>query len=255
MTPISDKQQVFETCYQGRNSVFHHAAYMRLCKVFFVLHTLRSIHCNVSQKSLFDYAFGAGTLFQHLPKSTKISGVELDASTVRIARETLFRKGYPNVDLDIITLKDWASHRLLKMTHDIIICSHILEHVPNPPDFLRTLLKCLAPNGIIVCLVPINELGHNPAHEHEVSKSRIELWVKQSGARLLSYNEDEPYSYYLQPIWMHKSGLIGVLGRALSLVIGTLALALGPRLWFLLSPYFQAITKAKPAQCAFVLTH
>lgn len=39
--------------------------------------------------------------------------------------------------------------------HDVVICYHVLEHVPNPLELLEDLTKCLKPGGVIELSVPV----------------------------------------------------------------------------------------------------
>lgn len=39
-------------------------------------------------------------------------------------------------------------------TFDVVTCMHVLEHIPDPMTFVRCLVKCLAPGGLLVIEVP-----------------------------------------------------------------------------------------------------
>jgi SAM-dependent methyltransferase len=39
-------------------------------------------------------------------------------------------------------------------TYHAIVCSHVLEHVENPIDFIQSFSKALKPGGLLICIVP-----------------------------------------------------------------------------------------------------
>jgi SAM-dependent methyltransferase len=41
-------------------------------------------------------------------------------------------------------------------TYDVVICSHVLEHVPDDQRALREIYRVLKPGGFALILVPIN---------------------------------------------------------------------------------------------------
>ena len=55
----------------------------------------------------------------------------------------------------------WTSHDLLddvsaehRNSFDVVIASHVLEHIPNPVRFLRTLQRLLKPGGYVTLALP-----------------------------------------------------------------------------------------------------
>ena len=60
-------------------------------------------------------------------------------------------KPYPGVQRIGCTLDDIAEEKLF----DILICSHVLEHVSDPGDFLSKLRSRLSPDGVIYIEVPL----------------------------------------------------------------------------------------------------
>ena len=61
------------------------------------------------------------------------------------------QKPYPGVERIGSTLDDIPAGTLF----DILICSHVLEHVSEPGEFLRQLCSFLAPNGVVYIEVPL----------------------------------------------------------------------------------------------------
>jgi SAM-dependent methyltransferase len=60
---------------------------------------------------------------------------------------------YPpgTVDLDVTSLPYPADH------FDLVICSHVLEHVPDDRSAMRELCRVLRPGGVAILLVPMSD--------------------------------------------------------------------------------------------------
>lgn len=254
MVMKSDEQQeIFETCYRGRQSALHHMAYMRVSKVHMALHALRRIGWNVRGKRVFDYGFGAGTFFRYCPPETEIFGVEIDQENIESVRRMLALRGRENCQLEKIEIATWNSHPALQRTYDLILCSHVLEHLADPPNFLRRMKRCLAPEGIFLGIVPINELADNPHHLQKVGATTINGWASASGLELVYEEQNDYLAYWLQPLYAGDSGPRHKIAQAMSLLLGMPATLLGPSLWWKLADPLGRLLLAKPTQAAFVL--
>ena len=246
-------QVVFETVYRGRQRGWHHLAYMRLGKVWLTLELLRQSGMNLAEKKIFDYGFGAGTLFHYLPKTANLFGVEQDPKVCEEVAVKIKKKWYGEVDLAPIEIERWTEHRLLKQKYDLIICSHVLEHLPEPEKLLKVLGECLSPTGRIVGLVPIHERAENPHHVQKVNEEAVQRWAKGSAVVVEKYMEADPWLYWLQPIYTHDAGAWHIVAQGISLGLGLLARLSGPRGWARLGRIFGALTGSLPTQAAFIL--
>lgn len=120
-------QEVFLECYRGRQTALHHMAYMRMSKVLPALHMMRRTGFSPRERSVFDYGFGAGTLFRYLPRDAELFGVETDPENVLQVREMLERRGHPQVDLQTVEVSSWEQHPLLNRNYDLVVCSSTLR--------------------------------------------------------------------------------------------------------------------------------
>lgn len=209
----------------------NHMAYLRLCKVFVILEALRRNRINLDGKRIFDYAFGAGTFFRYCPKSAHLSGVELDPLTVHEVSAALVATGYRKVDLQAISLESWREHPLLRQTFDVIICSHVLEHLECPSELLTVLGQCLSPEGILIAVVPINEIRANPHHVQVANRAAMENWAASAGLRLSDYFECDRIGWAMQPLLASNRGITHLLARATSLAVGLPFSLLGLTAW------------------------
>jgi SAM-dependent methyltransferase len=246
-------QEVFRTVYRGRQSALHHMAYMRMCKVLLAQEALRRAGVSLEGKRVFDYGFGAGTFFRTCPRSAQLSGVELDPENVHAVRGMLRARGYAQVDLEAISLDAWSEHRLLKAEYDLVQCSHVLEHLEAPATFLRVLRRCVAKDGLLLGLVPINELSDNPHHVHKVRRELIERWSRESGFEVTSYFEADEIGWGAQPLFVYDTGPRHVLAQAVSLTLGVPATLLGAQRWWKLNSLLGKSTGARTSQAVFLL--
>jgi 2-polyprenyl-3-methyl-5-hydroxy-6-metoxy-1,4-benzoquinol methylase len=250
---VNSSQEFFETCYRGRQSALHHAAYMRMSKVLLTLDVCRRAGISLENCRVMDYGFGAGTFFRYCAPSCLVAGVEIDPVNVRDVREMLRERGYPRVELETIEIERWSEHPLLRREYDLFLCSHVLEHLATPADFLRTVKASLGPNGKFVGLVPINERRPDLHHLQTACRERVHEWAGEAGMHVAYYVENDHFLFWPQPWLIHETGLAYKAGRAVSLALGLPATLLGPRPWFAMSQAFSVVTHSKPTQAAFVL--
>jgi len=246
-------QSVFEACYRGRQSWLHHIAYMRMAKVIVALRMLEEAGTDLSGKSILDYGFGAGTFFRYCPRDAFLFGVEQDAANTESVRGMLEERGYQHVDLQTIDIKAWETHPLLARKYDVILCSHVLEHMEAPKELVARMARCLETNGIFLGIVPINERVMNPHHVARVTEERIREWSSQPGIRLTLYRELDPLMYRLQPLFNHDSGIRHRVAQAVSLGMGLTASLLGFANWNRLGNVLAGPAFLKPTQAAFIL--
>jgi SAM-dependent methyltransferase len=252
--PQSVPQEIFETCYRNRQSTLHHAAYMRMSKVLLARSMCARSGIALDDARIMDYGFGAGTFFRYCAPSCRLAGVETDPENVADVAAMLRGRNYQHLDLQPIEIARWSEHRLIRQQqYDVFLCSHVLEHLPAPAEFLRIAKSALAPSGRFIGLVPINERRPDLHHLQTACRRRVFDWARDSGMRVVDYVETDHFLYWPQPWLIHERGPAHLFGRAVSLSLGLPATLLGPRPWFALSRAFGAATHSKPTQAAFTL--
>jgi SAM-dependent methyltransferase len=246
-------QGSFMECYRGRQSALHHAAYMRMAKVLLALELSSRAGITLEGKDILDYGFGAGTFYRYCPRDSRLFGVEMDEENIAAVRDMLEERGFPSVDLQKIEIERWAEHPLLARKYDVILCSHVLEHLPDPAMFLKRIGECLNPAGLFIGLVPLNERIMDPHHVQRLNEAKIRALAETAGLRVTHYLEADPWLYWFQPLFTRDRGWVHLAAQTVSIGLGVPATLLGHRLWFALGRVFGALTLSKPAQAAFVL--
>jgi len=77
----------------------------------------------------------------------RLTGIDADASALRIRRETV-------ADLDDAIVGDLRDAVLPPAAYDVIYCSYVLEHVDGAERVLRNFAAWLRPGGVLVLRVP-----------------------------------------------------------------------------------------------------
>jgi 2-polyprenyl-3-methyl-5-hydroxy-6-metoxy-1,4-benzoquinol methylase len=224
-----------------------------MCKVLLALRILKRSGLSLDEADIFDYGFGAGTFYRYCPASARLFGVEQDPVVCGEVAQMLASRGHRHVDLRPIEIGCWSDHSLLHRSYDLFLCSHVLEHLTDPVDFLRTVRPCVKPEGVFVGLVPINERAPNPHHLQVVDRSVVERWARESGYGLANYEENDPFLYWAQPLYTKTTGWKHKLAQAMSLDLGLSATLFGERLWFAWGKVFGKLTFSQTTQAAFVL--
>ena len=94
-----------------------------------------------------------------------------------------------------------------KILFDLITLNKVIEHVPNPSNFLKRYIKKLKKNGYIYIEVPdvdakFDKMGYNREeffieHHHVFSKKSLELMVKTLNLKIVKLEKlIEPSSKY-----------------------------------------------------------
>ena len=136
-------------------------------------------HCN----QLLEVGCGSGHNLERLQRLGWFStGTEIDPVAIQACKQ----KG-----LNVIS--EGESSSLPTNAFDVIIMSHVIEHLPNPSLRLKALYKLLKPNGTLIILTPnIQSIGHclfrslwrgleTPRHLHVFSSKSLSRIVTTSG--------------------------------------------------------------------------
>lgn len=98
---------------------------------------------------ILDYGCGVGTVdFYLASKGCNVLGIDISKDAIHICRESAHAIGVSKrTRFEVLNTK-------VKSTFDIIICSEVIEHVPNDIDLLKKLSKYLKKNGYLIVTTP-----------------------------------------------------------------------------------------------------
>ncbi len=246
-------QEKFYTVYRGRQSAIFHIAYMRTCKVMAAQLLLQRNGIALKDIEVMDYGFGTGTFFRACDTSCHIAGVEVDEVNVQQVRHMLAERGHDVRDIAVLDVETWEDHPLLAddKQYDVLLLSHVLEHLDEPVHVMRRLSRNLKPNGVLAGLLPVNEIIKDPNHKWVCDRKLVDRWVADAGMELVDYTEMDHYVYWILPVY-HMKGRFGrMMAQGVSLFLGILQMPFSPKAWFTLGRGLRIIG-AKPAQIGFL---
>ena len=155
MTEVT--QESFRSVYRNRNSALHRSSYMRMCKTYAVHAGLDDAGAGLPANRVFDFGFGPGNFLWSCPLDCHLSGCEIDPIHVEVFSRALEQRRQKSIDLKVAA-EDSADYGTPfgRDKFDIIVMSHVLEHVEHPVRALRAARGALSDGGVIVVVLPIN---------------------------------------------------------------------------------------------------
>ncbi len=127
-----------------------------------------------------DFGCGVGTVLDafHGAGFRRLEGVDLNRYN-RAFTSARFR-GAPGIGVRILRDLGEASNG-----QGIVVCLHVLEHVPDPASTLRQLRSKLLPGGLLLAVAPFSLVGPDfPEHRLELKDLRLQDLVVEAGLKL-----------------------------------------------------------------------
>ncbi|HTV18032.1 MAG TPA: class I SAM-dependent methyltransferase [Polyangiaceae bacterium] len=143
---------------------------------------LAELAVRVEGRRVLDVGFGAGDLLASFPASCELLGADVSASAVEGARHDPRFERYAAARF--FTVPELHPEQLPPLQADIIVTSHLLEHVPNDALLLSALFERLAPGGTLAVFVPIEEPDYILFNRRNYSLQSIAERVEQAGFTL-----------------------------------------------------------------------
>lgn len=195
-------------------------------------------------RRVLDIGFGFGLILFSLDRSNRLTGVELASSAVDFAREQARRRGFEGA-----TFVQYCGAGPLPLedaAFDLVVCSHVLEHVPDDRFLLGEISRLLAPGGRALLNVPINEERFDdPNHVRKYTPDGFRSLVRSFGFEpLLETEADRLWDWFG---WFFERGYheLPLIGFPLSSAINVLASSLP---YGLASRLERALRHARPRQ-------
>jgi SAM-dependent methyltransferase len=197
-----------------------------------------------------DVGFGFGLILFSLDRSNRIAGVELASSAVEYARREAERRGFR--DARFLQYGGSGPLPLEDGSFDLVLCSHVLEHVPDDRFLLAEIARLLAPGGRAFLNVPINEdRFDDPNHVRKYTPDGFLCLLREFGFEsILDRQADRLWDWFG---WFFERGYhdLPVIGFPLSSAINILASSIP---FGLATRLERALSHARPRQFA-VLAH
>lgn len=148
--------------------------------------------------SILDLGFGTGLMLLSFPASCALAGVDIAPTAVARMRRQAQHRGhrahrFECLDLDRDTIP-WPDSSM-----DLVLCSHVLEHVADDCRLLAEIRRLLKPHGHLVLMIPINESHNiNPLHKSRYTPESQRELLSAFGFRILSEETGDSFSNVLE---------------------------------------------------------
>jgi SAM-dependent methyltransferase len=150
--------------------------------------------------AVFDMGFGLGAMLFVFRPTCELAGLETSPSAVSQANMIANRRGYAGVDFRVFKPgvelpAEWRNH------FDVVICSHVLEHIESPKPVLRELIALMKPGGYACIAVPINERpGDDLNHFHLFTESSFRHLLELDELEVLTMQSCDRLYRFMIPI-------------------------------------------------------
>jgi len=142
---------------------------------------------------ILDYGCGWGTFLLSLPrKRVEAYGYDISEQALRNLKRAMRLRGRR---LETVVIDDQGT--IQPNGFDIILCSHVLEHVSSDTQLIGSMVRALRPGGYLLINVPINELWEDPKHVHRYDARTLGDRIMDSGLRVAGCWEGDRWSSFL----------------------------------------------------------
>ncbi|MBL7196619.1 MAG: class I SAM-dependent methyltransferase [Candidatus Omnitrophica bacterium] len=151
----------------------------------------------IKGKNILDIGFGDGNILM-LFKGNRIFGLETSQVAIEKFKKSINKRSFLGIEL-----KESSNNKLpfLDKSMDIVILSHILEHVEDPNFLLQETRRILKDKGFLFLLLPINERFYkHPGH--------FSVWDRKKTYRILKTHKFDIKYYDENGNFEHITDLI-----------------------------------------------
>jgi len=93
---------------------------------------------------------------------------------------------------------------------DVVICSHVLEHLLNPSEALTTIIDCMKPDGKALLYVPFDAGRRFKKYNPDEPNHHLYAWNVQSFANFIALHDLTIVEYKLRPFGYERIAAIWV---------------------------------------------
>lgn len=123
--------------------------WLRETAQFFITRLQEHYTQSLADASVLDFGCGTGIVLDEIQKlGSRCTGVEMSPWACRYGRE---RFGLTMLNEDILKVQ------LEPESFDVILMSHVIEHLPDPVTIVSRLAHLLKPNGVLMICTPYSD--------------------------------------------------------------------------------------------------
>ena len=182
------------------------------------LYMLKRANIGLRGKRILDIGFGPGLIILSMHRENHIYGVEIAESAVKYAQRRAAQLGFERYDFRVY--KGTGAIDFPDGMFDVIICSHVLEHVPDDKFLLSEIKRLMSPNAIAIINVPINEGKYShPRHVRKYTVDGFLSLLAENGFRVVDACQGDKlwniFGWFIEKEYHRRIPLFGIIiGRA-----------------------------------------
>ncbi len=143
-------------------------------------------------RSALEVGFGFGLTLCKFPKDVFLWGTDISWHAASMLSESCVKQ-HRNA---LLCVNDSVGFLPFQAAFDVIICSHVLEHVPDDSAMLREFRRLIAPSGVLLLNVPINEQLPDPRHARHYDGDTLRQKLSLSGFRVIEQVSADRWSAF-----------------------------------------------------------
>lgn len=178
------------------------------------------------RQKVYELGFGTGSLLLRFDTSCALHGAELSESAIRGLASDPRAREYR--ELRLLPTRDDGAPSFPDRDYDIVLASHVLEHVPDDREALAALHGHMRNGGVALIFLPLERPRHNPDHARTYTAAGFTRLLREVGLEPVYVEENFRYASHLVQIinWPSRRR-VPILGMCVEL-LKTLLLALPP---------------------------
>jgi len=213
---------------------------------------VKSLKRNWANKRIFELGFGSGEVLCSFPTSCELYGAEISSSAIEKVTNRAAAKGYSH--FQFFRIEDDGSIPISDGFMDLVIASHVLEHVPDDDSCVEGLHRILKLGGALIVLIPINERHHDPHHVRHYDFERCRELCERHGFRFVDGFENELLYYIVEKMyWRHDGKSWGIAANLVRLLFNLLTARYPFWLYRTCDRVIAKLTGLPPRQAALLL--
>jgi SAM-dependent methyltransferase len=226
---VSGQRRVYARRYGLFRRIHDLLRYDARYRLFLLEDAFRRFDIPFERQKVFELGFGSGQLLLRFDTSSSLHGSELSESAVEGLLADPRMRGYRDVKL--VTSHVDGAPRFPDRDYDVVLASHVIEHVPDDRETLAELCARMREGGTAVFFLPLERPRHNPDHARTYTAAGFTRLLREVGLTPFHVEENFRYaSHCVQVINWPSRARIPVLGMIVE-IVKTLLLALPPTSW------------------------
>jgi 2-polyprenyl-3-methyl-5-hydroxy-6-metoxy-1,4-benzoquinol methylase len=195
-----------------------------------------------------DYGCGLGSLLFRMRKAFSLYGVEISNEAIRnINSLNIFLKNKISIIETTRFGEIFTANEI-----DIIVCSHVLEHVEDDFSLLQKFYDYLEDKGFLLLNLPINEVWEDTKHFRKYSVTYIKSILEKIGFEIINFVESDRLTSFILQVKLNSSNyFLKIFIKIISILLALLPVFILEKMeYFLPKKYLnqQLIITAQKAQ-------